>query len=352
MLYLKSQAYPKISSCNDKSSKGIEDNLPKQEIDKKSAQAGCNDKSSKGIEDNLPKQEIDKKSAQPALSSENSEVKKKISTRNLHATAELTFDFLSPRFKEWYQKVKTEENVITQSKEELISKFSRQNCAHQDLFINENESDGPKIASITSLLTQGVTEQYSSHECLGNTKRETEIGIEMQQNKILADTRTLCEQIMKNNDSESRLLSLRQDDKITFHNQSVVDKTQLASLIEENILFEKLHESISEDERKTECSQNAVGSEIKFSGHEHRRLEIQTNAFPNRKTLNENSLSNFENDTSQENTNFHPIDTFFLLMASTVKKFNLADQHFVKTQVFALVNGMEERYIQQNKKFD
>lgn len=44
----------------------------------------------------------------------------------------------------------------------------------------------------------------------------------------------------------------------------------------------------------------------------------------------------------------HPIDIFFSLMATTVKTFNVADQHLIKTKVFALVNDMEGRYIEEN----
>ncbi|XP_076056534.1 uncharacterized protein LOC143034410 [Oratosquilla oratoria] len=40
-----------------------------------------------------------------------------------------------------------------------------------------------------------------------------------------------------------------------------------------------------------------------------------------------------------------PIDTFFSLMAATVKKFSPADQHFMKTKVFTLVSEIEGRYI-------
>lgn len=43
-----------------------------------------------------------------------------------------------------------------------------------------------------------------------------------------------------------------------------------------------------------------------------------------------------------------PIDTFFSLMATTVKKFSPADQHFIKTKVFSLVSDIEGKYIHQN----
>lgn len=39
------------------------------------------------------------------------------------------------------------------------------------------------------------------------------------------------------------------------------------------------------------------------------------------------------------------LDKFFSLMASTAKKFNLADQHHIKTQVFSLVSEIERKYI-------
>ena len=39
------------------------------------------------------------------------------------------------------------------------------------------------------------------------------------------------------------------------------------------------------------------------------------------------------------------IDTFFSLMAATVKKFSPDDQHFIKTRVFSLVSDIEGKYI-------
>lgn len=45
----------------------------------------------------------------------------------------------------------------------------------------------------------------------------------------------------------------------------------------------------------------------------------------------------------------HPIDTFFSLMAQSVKTFSLSDQHFVKTNIFSLVSDIEGRYILQNQ---
>ena len=41
----------------------------------------------------------------------------------------------------------------------------------------------------------------------------------------------------------------------------------------------------------------------------------------------------------------HPIDNFFSLMAATVKNFSPFDQHYIKTQVFALVNDVEVKYL-------
>ncbi|KAF0702268.1 uncharacterized protein FWK35_00034697, partial [Aphis craccivora] len=47
----------------------------------------------------------------------------------------------------------------------------------------------------------------------------------------------------------------------------------------------------------------------------------------------------------------HPIDTFFSLMATSVKKFNATDQHFVKTKLFSLVSDIEAKYIEsQNRR--
>lgn len=50
-------------------------------------------------------------------------------------------------------------------------------------------------------------------------------------------------------------------------------------------------------------------------------------------------------DQQKEESPPHPMDTFFALMASTVKNFNLADQHFIKTKVFSLVSETEAKYL-------
>jgi len=46
----------------------------------------------------------------------------------------------------------------------------------------------------------------------------------------------------------------------------------------------------------------------------------------------------------REEQSSHPIDTFFLLMVTSVKKFNATDQHFIKTKLFSLVSDIEAKY--------
>lgn len=47
----------------------------------------------------------------------------------------------------------------------------------------------------------------------------------------------------------------------------------------------------------------------------------------------------------------HPIDSFFSLMATSVKNFNAVGQHFVKKQLFSLVSDIEAKYVQtQNRR--
>ncbi|KAL4147944.1 hypothetical protein QTP88_002258 [Uroleucon formosanum] len=41
----------------------------------------------------------------------------------------------------------------------------------------------------------------------------------------------------------------------------------------------------------------------------------------------------------------HPINTFFSLMATSVKKFNATDQHFVKTKLFSLPSPAHSQYL-------
>lgn len=52
-----------------------------------------------------------------------------------------------------------------------------------------------------------------------------------------------------------------------------------------------------------------------------------------------------ENNGNQDEKRIDPIDTFFSLMATTVKNFTPADKYLVKTQVFSLVTNIEAKYI-------
>lgn len=45
----------------------------------------------------------------------------------------------------------------------------------------------------------------------------------------------------------------------------------------------------------------------------------------------------------------NPIDTFFSLMATTVKNFKPVDQNFIKSKVFSLVNDVELKYLTQEE---
>lgn len=46
-------------------------------------------------------------------------------------------------------------------------------------------------------------------------------------------------------------------------------------------------------------------------------------------------------ESKKEERDHDPIDTFFSLMATTVKKFSPADQHLIKTKVFSIVSDTE-----------
>lgn len=58
------------------------------------------------------------------------------------------------------------------------------------------------------------------------------------------------------------------------------------------------------------------------------------------------TLVNYLLEKQEQECPSDPIDTFFSLMATTVKKFSAADQHFVKTRVFSLVSEVEGKYLQ------
>lgn len=52
-----------------------------------------------------------------------------------------------------------------------------------------------------------------------------------------------------------------------------------------------------------------------------------------------------EDNSSAVRDDAHPIEKFFSLMATTVKKFSQIDQHKVKRKVFAVVSEIEEKYL-------
>lgn len=41
----------------------------------------------------------------------------------------------------------------------------------------------------------------------------------------------------------------------------------------------------------------------------------------------------------------HPINTFFSLMTTSVKKLNATDQHFVKAKLISLISDIEAKYL-------
>lgn len=52
---------------------------------------------------------------------------------------------------------------------------------------------------------------------------------------------------------------------------------------------------------------------------------------------------------ASEEDGYNLMDSFFSLMASTVKNFNQVDQNLIKTKIFQLVSEMELKYILENQ---
>ncbi|XP_045761987.1 uncharacterized protein LOC123865162 isoform X2 [Maniola jurtina] len=63
---------------------------------------------------------------------------------------------------------------------------------------------------------------------------------------------------------------------------------------------------------------------------------------------NTSSLMKYLLENQQQERLVHPLDHFFKLMAATVKNFSPTDQYVVKTTVFNLVSGLEEKYLTQS----
>ena len=64
-----------------------------------------------------------------------------------------------------------------------------------------------------------------------------------------------------------------------------------------------------------------------------------------KKTSLSSALMKYLVEREKEEQQADPIDTFFSLMATSVKKFNPTDQHYIKTKVFSLVNETELKYL-------
>ncbi|XP_071514947.1 uncharacterized protein [Panulirus ornatus] len=150
------------------------------------------------------------------------------------------------------------------------------------------------------------------------------------------------------------------EDQMAFLYTFMKDRSRMSTTVATQ---EEAHES--EDETAHHDDEEEEEEETR-SGHENRKgegeLPVQERPPPKkqlrpkgRKALEHNSSSSssasatlikYLVEKQREECAPDTTDTFFSLMAATVKKFNPGDQHFIKTKVFSLVNEMEGRYIQ------
>lgn len=134
------------------------------------------------------------------------------------------------------------------------------------------------------------------------------------------------------------------------------DRPQSSSITDDEISNENVRDTdtVKEELEKTSIRQD---NDIEETEVNNEYVNTFTNNIPSIKKRNNNKANatvQQENVSStlmkyilqkKEECGVHPIDKFFSLMATTVKNFSAADQHSVKTKVFALVSEIEEKYL-------
>lgn len=191
---------------------------------------------------------------------------------------------------------------------------------------------------------------------LGSTCKERWESLRAQYRKFLHNKKT------KSGQAAVKITKWKFEDHMCFLGEFMKDRIRVTSVMGEedsDVEETELIENINEDEEETQVDREIVEPE------DRERAVIKKNPTTQlapkvvkryRKTHIENTpkdsasatLMKFLVQEKQQNIS-HPIDTFFSLMASSVKNFNLADQHFIKNKIFSLVSNIEEKYLLQNQ---
>lgn len=141
-----------------------------------------------------------------------------------------------------------------------------------------------------------------------------------------------------------------------------VDRPRMTSIMDKEIDKENIGSENSEEVivqatslRQSNDNEEAVSVHDKnHSVHQSSSASASNSSTAQTKKIKRNNvnsdsassiLMNYLVENKKSERPVDSIDQFFALMASTVKKFSPFDQHLAKTQVFSLINKIEEKYL-------
>lgn len=127
-----------------------------------------------------------------------------------------------------------------------------------------------------------------------------------------------------------RVTSLQQQD-------TEIEDTEIGDTNTQNVCNEPVHQEKDEAYDNNETIPEAGPSRTK----KRKKEQSDTSASA--------TLMKYLVERKKEEQPSNPIDTFFSLMATTVKKFKPVDQHLIKSKVFSLVNDVELKYLTQEE---
>ncbi|XP_064104818.1 uncharacterized protein LOC135214450 isoform X2 [Macrobrachium nipponense] len=141
------------------------------------------------------------------------------------------------------------------------------------------------------------------------------------------------------------------EDQISFLSAFMKDRTRVTSLQQAGSDSENSNYAEHDGTQEVCCGQEREEKDegVCVVQTAHVTLPQQEHLKHKRKIEKNNTASatlmRYLLENKKEEQAPEPIDTFFSLMATTVKKFSPADQHFIKTKVFLLVSEIEGKYI-------
>lgn len=160
----------------------------------------------------------------------------------------------------------------------------------------------------------------------------------------------------------SNIFNWKYTNQMHFLNEFMKDRSRITSMTDGNgsddiRLDESTNECEEEDNNKPlnqnneENTDGVVNEEITLKSNlKTSKLRKKVTHTDTKESASTTLMKYLVQQKKEENPP-HPIDSFFSLMATSVKNFNAVDQHFVKTQLFSLVSDIQIKYIQsQNQR--